>query len=201
MQDSPQLKQLHQSIVDSFDMEGLKDLCVLHLNIHFDELGRGGWSETVRELLLYVGRNGRFPDLLHTLAEHRPHISWPDPAQLPIAAWALDPFRRRDFYQHINLPAYYVPRPELLDQLRQALLTDPNDMALVSGVQMNALHGMGSIGKSVMARALCEDSAVQAAFPDGILWATVGQQPDLIPRLREWVEQLGGEYHPKRSHR
>ena len=38
----------------------------------------------------------------------------------------------------------------------------------------DALHGMGGIGKSVVARALCDDPAVQAAFPDGILWATLG---------------------------
>ena len=33
---------------------------------------------------------------------------------------------------------------------------------------------------------------MQAAFPDGILWATLGQTPDLIPRLREWIDALGG---------
>ena len=57
---------------------------------------------------------------------------------------------------------------------------------------MDALHGMGGIGKSVLARALCDDPAVQAAFPDGILWATLGQTPDLIGRLREWIDALGG---------
>ena len=33
---------------------------------------------------------------------------------------------------------------------------------------------------------------MQAAFPDGILWATLGQTPDLTVRLREWIEKLGG---------
>jgi hypothetical protein len=57
---------------------------------------------------------------------------------------------------------------------------------------MDALHGMGGIGKSVLARALCDDPAVQAAFPDVILWATLGQTPDLIGRRREWIDALGG---------
>ena len=57
---------------------------------------------------------------------------------------------------------------------------------------MDALHGMGGIGKSVLARALCDDPEVQAAFPDGILWATLGQTPDLLARLREWIDVLGG---------
>ena len=35
---------------------------------------------------------------------------------------------------------------------------------------------MGGIGKTVMARALCDDPKVQLAFPDGILWATLGKE-------------------------
>ena len=53
------------------------------------------------------------------------------------------------------------------------------------------MHGMGGIGKTVAVRALCDDPEVQAAYPDGILWATVGQTPDLQARLREWANALG----------
>jgi hypothetical protein len=93
---------------------------------------------------------------------------------------------RRDFYRHISLPVNFVARPELLDAMRAALLAHP------AGI---ALHGMGGIGKSVMARALCDDPALQTAFPDGILWATLGQdagESDMRARLRAWVETLGG---------
>src|SRR5262249_40047809 len=31
-----------------------------------------------------------------------------------------------------------------------------------------------------------------AAFPDGILWATLGQTPDTLKELRRWVQALGG---------
>lgn len=102
---------------------------------------------------------------------------------------------RRDFYQHVYLPPHYVPRPELLDELRLTVLGD-EDVALTSAVRSaRALHGMGGIGKSVMARALCDDLAVQAAFPDGILWTELGSEPtdgDIRTRLREWIEALGG---------
>ena len=50
---------------------------------------------------------------------------------------------------------------------------------------MTAVHGMGGIGKTVAVRALCDDPHVQAAYPDGILWAAVGQTPDLAARLRD----------------
>ena len=67
--------------------------------------------------------------------------------------------------------------------------------ALTSAIQVKraeVLHGMGGVGKSVLARALCDDPAVQAAFPDGILWATLGQTPDLTARLHEWIDELRG---------
>jgi hypothetical protein len=67
-----------------------------------------------------------------------------------------------------------------------------------SAVKMDALHGMGGIGKSVLARALCDDPDVQTAFPDVILWATLGQTPDLVGRLREWIKasSLAPKYMP-----
>lgn len=102
---------------------------------------------------------------------------------------------RCDFYQHIALPPNYVLRADLLADMRATLLAKDNGDALAytSFIRMNALHGMGGIGKSVIARALCDDPAVQTAFPDGILWATLGKKPDLTTHLREWVvEGLGG---------
>ncbi|MBN2390992.1 MAG: CHAT domain-containing protein [Anaerolineae bacterium] len=102
------------------------------------------------------------------------------------------PPARHDFYQHIPLPQHYLPRPDVLATVKTALLANPDGLALTAAVQMNALHGMGGIGKTVLARALCEDAEVQATFPDGILWATLGQTPNLTARLREWVETLGG---------
>jgi len=99
------------------------------------------------------------------------------------------PMGRADFYRHINLPANFLPRPALLVDIREALFRSrPSDNGI-------ALHGMGGIGKSVMARALCDDSEVQTQFPDGILWVSIGQdarEDDLRAKMRSWVETLGG---------
>jgi hypothetical protein len=103
---------------------------------------------------------------------------------------------RTDYYAYIPLPPNYIERKALLTAAREALLASEAGVALFSAHQAprpSAFHGMGGIGKTVIARALCDDPAVQHAFPDGILWATLGQQPDLITLLREWIALLGGE--------
>lgn len=99
------------------------------------------------------------------------------------------------FYGDYTLPAIYIERRELLAQVREQLLRNPQGLALTSAVKVQrpaALHGMGGIGKTVIARAICDDPAIRAAFPDGIFWVTLGQQPDLVRPLRGIVEQLGG---------
>jgi len=103
--------------------------------------------------------------------------------------------QRCEFYPstYLQLPTNYVPREELLVELRTALLSNNNALALTSAkAKPTALHGMGGIGKSVMARALCDDPQVRETFPDGILWTTLGQEPNLAEKLREWIHALGG---------
>jgi CHAT domain/NB-ARC domain len=102
---------------------------------------------------------------------------------------------RCDYYAHISIPPNYVERTDVLMKVRKALLTNTPDVALTSAIQYNkadALHGMGGIGKTVIARGLCDDRDIQAVFPDGILWVTLGKEPELIPRMREWITVLGG---------
>ncbi len=88
------------------------------------------------------------------------------------------------------LPAGFVPRPESLDTLRKTLLGSRPQVGVVAAA---ALHGLGGLGKTVLARAAWEDPAIRAAFPDGALWATVGQTPDIARIQREWIRVLGGD--------
>ncbi len=99
---------------------------------------------------------------------------------------------RLDYYTHIDMPRNYVAREDVLAQVRTAVLGTGSAVALSSSVKATALHGMGGIGKSAIARALCNDPAIQEAFPEGILWTTLGQTPDLVRKLRDWIEHLGG---------
>lgn len=87
-----------------------------------------------------------------------------------------------------KLPTNFMAREDELQTLRQALLGDETS----GPVSLSALHGMGGIGKSVLAKALCHDSIVQAAFPDGVCWIPIGPQPsDLAGKLATLGEFLG----------
>ena len=56
-----------------------------------------------------------------------------------------------------------------------------------------ALRGAGGYGKTTLAKALCHDPRIQAAFPDGTLWTTLGQTPgDLAPHVEDLVKRLSG---------
>jgi WD40 repeat protein len=79
-------------------------------------------------------------------------------------------------------PPGYVPRPEELEMLRRAVIGDESNREIA----LTALEGMGGVGKSVLAAALCRDSLIQAAFPDGVLWVTIGRSPgNLVPQMRQ----------------
>ncbi|MEM9009540.1 MAG: NB-ARC domain-containing protein, partial [Cyanobacteria bacterium P01_F01_bin.86] len=96
-------------------------------------------------------------------------------------------------YRSPLLPQHYVERPEHLSSVKQLLHSEHRPGALV----ISAIYGMGGIGKSVLAAALVQNEDVQHAFPDGALWITLGQNPDLLSAVNQWIRELGDyEYQP-----
>jgi WD40 repeat protein/cellulose biosynthesis protein BcsQ len=87
------------------------------------------------------------------------------------------------------LPPNYVERPEVLKSFRIALISGGDS----PGVAVTALQGMGGIGKTVLAQALCHDEVVQQAFPDGIAWVTAGKElsSNLVSRMQDVRRVLG----------
>ncbi|MEM6503377.1 MAG: NB-ARC domain-containing protein, partial [Cyanobacteria bacterium P01_C01_bin.89] len=93
------------------------------------------------------------------------------------------------------LPEHFVPRPEFTDQIRDRLLSD--EVSQRGTLAISSIHGLGGVGKSVLAAALTYTDEIRDRFPDGILWATLGQQPDLLPLLGQWIYSLGDrDYSP-----
>ncbi len=92
-------------------------------------------------------------------------------------------------FQAPSLPRYFVERPEVSQELKERLLSQ--ETAKVGTLVLSAIYGLGGIGKSVLATALAYDPDVQSYFCDGIFWATLGQQPDILSFLHTWIQALG----------
>ncbi len=79
------------------------------------------------------------------------------------------------------LPPAYVQRPSELKTLQNMVIGEDGSRQ----VALTALEGMGGVGKSALAAALCHDAVVQAAFPDGVIWVTIGRTPgNLVSQMR-----------------
>ncbi len=105
------------------------------------------------------------------------------------------PFRTGKNFQMPPLPDYFVARPEHQQTVKSLLLATDN--ATPGTLVVSAIYGLGGIGKSVLAAALAHDAEVQDRFADGILWATLGQEPDILSFLSSWIQALGDhDYKP-----
>ena len=103
--------------------------------------------------------------------------------------------------RHDNSPALpdnFVNRPAILAALRDALFQE----APHRNIALTALQGMGGIGKTVLAQALCHDEVVQQAYPDGTFWFTIGREAGLrfdqrierVPGLKQLLGAFDGEH-------
>ncbi|MBE7468959.1 MAG: hypothetical protein DPW09_03360 [Anaerolineae bacterium] len=90
-----------------------------------------------------------------------------------------------------ELPPHFLPRPDDLASVKAALLAGDKSIAITGATRKVGLQGMGGIGKSVLAAALAYDDEVRQAFPDGIFWLTLGQEPNLTTRQAQLAESLG----------
>ncbi len=96
--------------------------------------------------------------------------------------------------------ARHVPRDAELALLREQLLrSDELAVGLTSAVPGLGLQGMGGMGKSVMAQALCHDDAVRRAFPDGIAWVALGQRPELLTLQNQLLHRFDPVAPPSES--
>jgi tetratricopeptide (TPR) repeat protein/transcriptional regulator with XRE-family HTH domain len=77
-----------------------------------------------------------------------------------------------------------VGRDHLLSQIKQRLWEGGN-------FALTALQGLPGMGKTSLAMALAADETIRERFRDGILWAGLGQEPDILSNLARWGKLLG----------
>ncbi len=89
-----------------------------------------------------------------------------------------------------NLPANFVQRPAEFRRILDAVLDEghknPSGRTVV-------LHGIGGFGKTTLALSVCQDPEVFAACDGGILWVTLGEQPQIVTELERMYAALTGE--------
>jgi tetratricopeptide (TPR) repeat protein len=82
-------------------------------------------------------------------------------------------------------PTYsLVGRASIIGTLKQSLL-DPKTLSIL------ALCGLPGAGKTRIAIELAYDSQIREHFCDGILWAGLGRQPDVLALLGIWAAAVG----------
>ena len=90
-------------------------------------------------------------------------------------------------------PAYGVlpPLPSLVIG-RERVLQDLKERVGIGGELRPAtvVQGWPGVGKSTIVAALAHDSDIAQAFPDGVLWTSLGESPDLLAELMIWAESL-----------
>lgn len=86
-----------------------------------------------------------------------------------------------------RLPTNFVVRTTVTDRLKASLL-DQIDRR--SSLVSLALTGMGGVGKSVLASSLARDESIRSHYPDGVLWVTLGQKPEILSQLRGWLSVI-----------
>ncbi|GAB4550108.1 MAG: hypothetical protein OHK0023_15490 [Anaerolineae bacterium] len=82
-----------------------------------------------------------------------------------------------------NLPDTFIRRPEL-DTLRRAVTVDADQAIVIASKQVvNALYGVGGIGKTTLASALCRACEVRRVFPDGAIWVECGENASIEAKM------------------
>ncbi|MBD0304279.1 MAG: CHAT domain-containing protein, partial [Tolypothrix sp. T3-bin4] len=90
-----------------------------------------------------------------------------------------------------KLPPHFLPRDEQLNPLKKKVLGDTNQPVAITGQShCVGVQGMGGIGKTVIATALARNEEVRLAFPDGVIWVTFGQTPQILTLQSDVVEAL-----------
>jgi len=56
------------------------------------------------------------------------------------------------------------------------------------------VFGLGGIGKSTLAAAVVQRPEVLLRFPDGVLWVTLGQEPEPASLLGRWIRDGLGDH-------
>jgi hypothetical protein len=88
-------------------------------------------------------------------------------------------------------PALLIGREIALKEIKSRLGIDSNNQSHSSLQVITAVRGWPGVGKTTFAAALAHDADVASAFPDGVLWTSLGRSPSIFSELTAWGRSLG----------
>lgn len=122
------------------------------------------------------------PRELGLLPSHPPHL---DDAPAAPSFYTNYAVREKPVYVGVQPPEHNLTGRESLLATLKARLCAPKRPILA------ALWGLPGVGKTALASELTHDDEVRTHFPDGIIWAKLGQFPDVLALLQTWAQALG----------
>lgn len=83
------------------------------------------------------------------------------------------------------LPSLVIGRDEAMREIKARVGVGGSGMRAITVIQ-----GWPGVGKSSVVAALAHDHDVAREFPDGILWASLGEVPNILGQLSIWADAL-----------
>lgn len=88
-------------------------------------------------------------------------------------------------------PSLLIGREKALREVKRRLGVPPTK---ARGSQLRVvIQGWPGVGKTTLIAAVAHDADISRVFPDGVLWASLGQNPNLFSELTSWGRAIGSE--------
>ena len=83
------------------------------------------------------------------------------------------------------MPSLVVGREEALREIKRRLGIGSPEMRAITVIQ-----GWPGVGKSTTVSMMAHDPEIAGKFPDGVLWASLGENPDISGEITAWADAL-----------
>lgn len=87
------------------------------------------------------------------------------------------------------VPALFIGRDDDLKLIKERLVSPINGEYSLQ--VLTAIKGLPGVGKTTVAAAIAHNAEITTKFPDGVLWISLGQKPDIFSKLTIWGHALG----------